>query len=160
MKRFLLALTLILGLITPVCASEILTLPITTATTAQTGSIFQLRSGPVAATNMSLQATFTYGSGGTTADAWVQTSLDGGSTWSDVAHFSFATTSLRTIMNVSSTASVLATVTPTDGGALPANTAVAGIWGPLWRVKYTTVGTYAGGTKLLIDAIAIGLTSQ
>ena len=27
----------------------------------------------------------------------------------------------------------------------------AGLFGARWRVKYTTVGTYAGGTRLEID---------
>lgn len=160
MKRFLLALALTLGLMVPAQAVEILTLPITTATSALVGSTFQFRSGPVAATNMSLQATFTYGSGGTSADAWVQTSLDGGTTWSDVAHFNFTTASARTIMNVAANTPALATITPGDGGALAVNTALSGVWGNMWRVKYTTVGTYAGNTKLLIDAIAVGLTPQ
>jgi len=40
--------------------------------------------------------------------------------------------------------------TPTDG-ALTANTAVDGLLGVQWRVKWTTTGTYGAGTTLSID---------
>jgi hypothetical protein len=161
MKRILLALLLTLGLSAPALASEILTLPITTAVTAVTGSTFQLRFGPGAqAQNMTLQATLVYGSGGTTVDAWVQTSLDGGSTWTDVANFHFTTVApFRLVQNVSAVTAVVAAVTAQDG-ALTANTAVSGMFGNQWRVKVTTTGTYAGGTVLHVDAIGVGLTSS
>jgi hypothetical protein len=42
------------------------------------------------------------------------------------------------------------TLACTDG-TLAANTAKDGVLGALWRVKYTTVGTYAGGTTLNVD---------
>jgi hypothetical protein len=89
----------------------------------------------------------------------VQTSLDGGGTWVDVANFHFTTASARFVFNLSSATPVTTEYVPTDG-SLAANTAKDGILGPLWRVKYTTVGVYAGNTNLRVDAFANGLTAS
>jgi hypothetical protein len=48
-----------------------------------------------------LQANFTFGSGGATVSAFVQTSFDGGETWPDAANFSFTTASAIAIFNLS-----------------------------------------------------------
>ena len=48
--------------------------------------------------------------------------------------------------------------TPTDGTLAP-NTSKDGLVGPIWRVKYTVVGTYTEGTILRVDAFAQGVTS-
>jgi len=101
---------------------------------------------------------FTYGSGGTTVDVYIQTSIDGGLTWIDIMEFAFTTTTLKKVNSVSvyqTSASPYAPVTPSDG-ALTASTAVPGILGDRIRVKYTSVGTYAGSTTLAIYAIAKG----
>lgn len=108
--------------------------------------------------NLTLQGNFTYGSGGTTADAWVQTSFDGGATWTDIASFHFTTASARKVVNLSAATPVATQASPTDG-ALTANTAVDGLLGPLLRVKYASAGTYAG-TTLRIDAASIDLPNQ
>lgn len=165
MRRFLLAFLLILGLITPASAVTLLSTPVTTAVTAVVTQTFQIRPGPggqFLPASMLLQGNLTYGSGGTTIDAWVQTSIDGGGTWMDVARFSWSTASARLLLNVSSATSIIAAVTASEGGVggtpLGVNAAKDGIFGSMWRVKYTTVGTYAGGTTLRIDAISSGLT--
>ena len=101
--------------------------------------------------SLTLQANFTYGSGGTSADAYVQTSLDGGSTWMDVAEFGFTTSSARKAFNLTN-AAVTSVATPGDA-ALTANTCVNGFLGSLYRVKYVTTGTYAGSTTLVITAV-------
>lgn len=148
-----------LALAAPASAAQLLLKTVTTAQAAQVSSSFQLRSSPgqsALPTSVTLQGTFTYGSGGTSADAWVQTSLDGGGTWTDVANFHFTTSSARFVYNLSSATPVTTEYTPTDG-TLGANTAKDGVIGPVWRVKYTTVGTYAGGTALRIDAFANGI---
>lgn len=148
-----------LALASPVRATELLQIAVTTAQTAQVSPSYQLRSSPGQAglpTNMALQGAFTYGSGGTSADAWVQTSLDGGASWIDVADFHFTTANGRFVFNLSSATPVTTEYTPTDG-TLAANTAKDGLIGPLWRVKYTTVGTYAGSTGLRIDAFSNGI---
>jgi hypothetical protein len=70
-----------------------------------------------------------------------------------VAECSFATTSARKGYNVSGLTGGASPLTFTDG-SLTANTALAqGIMGNKWRVKYTTVGTYAGGTTLNVDVV-------
>ncbi len=107
-----------------------------------------------------IQANFTYGSGGTSVDAWVQTSIDDGLTWADVANFHFTTSSARFLFNLSALTPVTVQYTPTDG-ALAANTAKDGLLGAIWRVKSTSVGTYAGGTTLRVDMVARGrMTAQ
>ena len=136
-------------------------LAITTAVSAQTTPVLQIRPGPGGQRSPDtaiLYANLTYGSGGTTIDAWVQTSVDGGSTWIDVANFHFTTASAKFLFTLNSATSVTTEYTPTDG-TLTANTAKDGIIGSQWRVKYTTVGTYAGNTTLQIDAAIDGLTS-
>lgn len=118
---------------------------------AEQGSRLRLNGTP---RNLTLQANFVYGSGGTTVDAYVQSSLDGGATWTDIANFHFTTSSARRLFNLSALTPVTSQATPTDG-ALAANTAVDGLLAPLLRVKTVTTGTYAGGTQLLIDAHSI-----
>ena len=128
-------------------------LAITTAQAAQVAASALFRDRAPA--HVLLHANFTYGSGGTSADAWVQTSLDGGATWCDVANFHFTTASARKFFNLSSMTPVATQATPTDG-SLAANTCVDGLVGPLWRVKYTTVGTYAGSTTLAVHIVGDG----
>ena len=101
---------------------------------------------------MALQATLTYGSGGTSITAWVQTSLDGGLTASDVTNFAFTTASARVGAQVSALTAIGTPVALTDS-TLASNSSAAAPIGPLWRVKYTSVGTYAGGTTLRVDAV-------
>jgi hypothetical protein len=86
---------------------------------------------------LTIQAVFTYGSGGTTAKAWVQTSVDDGTTWVDIANFAFTTSSARRLYTLTR-AAVTSIATPSDG--------------TLDRVKLTTTGTYAGDTTLVITA--------
>lgn len=129
---------------------NVLTLPITTAQAAQVSTIIKLPSWSI---GLTILANFTYGSGGTTADAWIQTSLDGGISWMDIFEFGFATASAKKAMTVISDTPVLVPTTPSDG-TLAANTAISGFIGDRLRVKYTTVGTYGGSTVLQLDAIA------
>lgn len=148
-KRFFVALALLCGGATPSFAANLATLAITGAVSAQTTTALQFKDG--APQNLTLQATFTYGSGGTTTDAWVQTSIDGGNTWTDICNFHFTTASARFIFNLSSLTPVSTEYTPTDG-TLTANTSKDGVLGSRIRVKYTVTGTYAGGTTLSVDA--------
>ena len=163
MRRLFLVFIFALGLIAPASALELLSLPITTATGPAVSQTFQIRPGPggqwLPAT-MTVQGTFTWGSGGTSTDAYLQTSIDGGTTWTDVAEFHFLAASARFIWTLESSliAAPVQVTAPTDG-AMTANTALSSVFGNMWRVKYVTVGTYAGGTTLRIDAIANGLTT-
>ena len=151
-RRFLLlAIAAVLGS-TPAAAMNLL--PATTITTAispaQVSSVIKLNGAP---RNLTAQFNFTYGSGGTTADAYLQTSLDGGLTWTDIANFHVTTSSARKIINLNSQTAETTQITPTDG-SMTSNTAQDGVLGPQLRVKYQSTGTYAGGTTLQIDIAA------
>lgn len=104
----------------------------------------------VAPRNVTVQANFGYDSGGTTVDAYLQTSIDNGATWIDVAQFHFATAAGIRVYNLNSQTPVTAAYTPTDG-SLAANTSKDGILGNQLRVKYVTTGTYGGASTLSID---------
>jgi hypothetical protein len=130
-------------------------LPSVTITTAAAGVL-----GPTIQVSpqdrIGLYANFVYGSGGTTLKAWVQTSLDGGATWCDVVAFAFLLVSKRSYFNLT-TATLRSTILTTFTDAtLADDTAVDNLHGNLWRVKYTSTGTYAGGTTLRIDAAGAG----
>lgn len=147
LKRASLALAVCV-IAAPALAANILIDPITTAQTNALSSVLQFRDSQRQA--VTIQATFTYGSGGTSADTYVQTSFDGGATWTDVANFHFTTASARFIYNLSALTPKTTEVVPTDG-AIAANTSVDGVIGPLWRTKTTSVGTYATSTSLRVD---------
>jgi hypothetical protein len=100
--------------------------------------------------SLTVQANFIYGSGGTTVDAYLQTTLDGGATWCDIANFHFTTSSARKIFNLNSQTPETTQVTPTDG-SMTANTAQDGVLGSQFRVKYQSSGTYGGTTTLQVD---------
>lgn len=93
----------------------------------------------------SIEVRLQYGSGGTTIDHYVQTSLDQGSTWLDVAQAHFTTASATKVFNLSALTPVTPPVSPGDG-TLAANTAQDGVIGPRWRTKTVVAGTYAGTT--------------
>ena len=133
-------------------------LPITTALSATRTSPLQFRAPRQMATNVLLWAVFTYGSGGTTADAYVQTSIDG-TNWIDVANFHFTTSSGKALFNLYSGTAHTTQLTSFTDGSLTANTSLDGVVGNLWAVKYVTTGTYAGGTILRVDMISNGLTA-
>lgn len=130
---------------------SVLALRSSTITTALTGDVTSAVIPVGRVEGLTLYATFTYGSGGTTAKAWVQTTLDGGVTWVDIANFAFTTSTASRAYNLTG-AAVTSIATPTDG-SLADNTSVNGLLGEQFRVKVTTTGTYAGSTTLAIYAI-------
>jgi hypothetical protein len=132
---------------------QIAILPAKTITAALTGwttDVFKY--GNAFPKMITAWAAFTYGSGGTTAKAWLQTSFDNGSTWMDVMCFAFATTTAKKAAQVNNFVAQANVVTPTDA-TLADNTIVNGIIGPRLRLKVTTTGTYAGGTTLAVTAM-------
>jgi len=129
---------------------NVILLPTTTITTAVTGTVTTGIGQLIAPTYLGLQAIFTYGSGGTTAKFWIQTSFDRGVTWCDIVNFAFTTATATKIASVNGfPAAGVTPVAPTDG-TLADNTLNNGLFGTHWRVKYTTTGTYAGGTTIQI----------
>jgi len=95
--------------------------------------------------HLALLAKFDYGSGGTSVKAYVQTSLDGGETWVDIACFTFATADASKVLTLNRVASIAASYTPLDS-ALGDDTAKDGILGDVLQVKLVTTGTYAATT--------------
>lgn len=102
--------------------------------------------GMLAAT---VQFKFAYGSGGTSVKAYLQTTIDQGSAWVDVACATFTTSSATKVINLSGLTPKTTAVTPADG-ALTDDTCVDGILGDRWRVKITTTGTYGSSTSLSV----------
>lgn len=115
-----------------------------TAADTQAGTPVTGLDGMSAAT---LQLRLAYGSAGTTVRAYVQTSLDQGSTWIDLACVLFGTASEVAVLNFSGLTPKTTAVVPTDG-AMTDDTAVDGILGDRLRVKVVSTGTYAGSTVL------------
>ncbi len=121
--------------------SETITAAVTGVTPDPSGADFY-------ADYVALEAVFVYGSGGTNATVYVQTSFDGGLSWVDVASFQFLLASLKRVSTITTaTAPAAQAFTPTDG-ALAVNTVINGVIGDLWRCKLTTTGVYAGGTSI------------
>lgn len=104
-------------------------------------------------TAVSILARLIYGSGGTTVRAYVQTSLDQGTTWIDVACILFGTTSEAEVVNLSGLTPRTTPAAPTDG-SLADDTSFDGILGDQLRVKTISTGTYAGSTVLSVRAVA------
>ncbi len=125
-----------------------------TITTALAAVIRGSTSGLYGMRDIAIEANFVYGSGGTTAKVWIQTSLDGGANWIDICNFAFTTSSARLVTTLS-VADAAATITPVDG-TLADNTEVLGILGDMIRAKLTTTGTYAGGTTLNVNYVPQG----
>ena len=125
--------------------SSLLNVAVTTAVTAQVGSTFQLRNAPggTAPVGITVQGTVA-GTLGTTMQWWLQTSVDGGTTWCDVASFSHASAGrvAGTVTSAPSAGVVPAAVT--DGSL--ASASVVNLVGNWWRVKYTTTGTWTAGS--------------
>jgi hypothetical protein len=91
---------------------------------------------------VTLECQFAYGSGGTTLKVWVQTTLDNGQTWIDIACLAFTTASAIKVLNLSGLTPVTTAIVPTDG-AMADNTCQDGVLGSALRVKMTSTGTYA-----------------
>jgi hypothetical protein len=119
---------------------------ITAPVTAQIGPTVKFNRRP---DTLNIQGNFIFGSGGATATLYVQTTLDGGRTWTDIAKFAFTTSSARSIFNLSSRTPVIAAAAATDGTL--AGAALDGVLGPWFRTKLTTTSTYAGGTTIAAD---------
>lgn len=102
---------------------------------------------PVGLSSLVTQAIFVRGGGGTTCDVFLQTSLDNGATWMDIAQWALATTTVTKIHSVRPYTAVAANITPTDG-TMTDNTILDGVLGDRLRVKSIVVGTYSSTSTL------------
>ena len=124
-----------------------------TITAAQSASSKTAVTGLARAKSVALHCIFDYGSGGTTAVVWVQTSFDSGTTWVDIANFAHTTSDLSRAYNLSGLTPVTTVYTVTDG-SLADNTCKDGLIGDQLRVKFTSTGTYGGTTTMKVYAVA------
>lgn len=108
--------------------------------------------GPRTPEGLVVESIFDYGSGGTTAKVFVQTSLDGGTTWFDVVSQAFATTDASKVSAVSTAIAPASQAFAPGDAALTDNTVVQGVLGDRIRAKLVTVGTYAGSTTIAVWA--------
>ena len=137
-------------------AMERLTLlPVHTISAAETAISGTIITGLMGVTVVSVQAIFVYGAGGTTTTVWLQTTLDNGVTWFDIAQWAFTTATVTRIHSVRTATAVAANYTPTDA-ALGANAIKDGLLGDQLKIKYTTTGTYTGVTTLEVLGVARG----
>lgn len=97
--------------------------------------------------DITLYANFDWTSGGTSVDAYVQTTIDG-TNWIDIANFHFTGADAAKVLSVSASGDLAANPTLTDG-SLAADTVLSGLIGDQLRVKYIVVGTYAASTLSL-----------
>lgn len=102
---------------------------------------------------LNVQARLAYGSGGTDARLYIQTSLDQGTTWIDIACVLFGVASENKILNFSGLTPKLTQMAPTDG-SLGDDTAVDGVLGDRFRCKIISIGTYSGSTVLSVRLVA------
>lgn len=114
-------------------------LGITTALTSSAQTAMEDMAGALAVT---LEANFTYGSGGTTCIVTVQTTFDGGTTWRDIARFDFATATAVKVANLSG----LLSKAVTAYAALSAEGVFDGVLGDEFRAIVTSTGTYVNTT--------------
>lgn len=116
------------------------------AAATQIGDVVDDLSGALAIT---LSARLAYGSGGTSCYAVVETSLDQGVTWVQIARFDFTTSGLQKILTVSG---LTPRVAAANAGSLSADTALDGTIGDRLRATVVSTGTYAGSTVLSVRA--------
>lgn len=127
--------------------------PITTALSLTRGTVFQFGRGAIFKRPRSIGFWFNFSgtvTGGTSAKAYVQASLDGKQNWYDIACFAAANTAMKRMFNLSALTAVTSIATP-GSAALADNTSLDGLIAPYLSVLYVTVGTYAGAA-IEIDA--------
>lgn len=112
----------------------------------QIGEVVDELSGALAIT---LSARLAYGSGGTSCYAIVDTSLDQGVTWVQIARFDFTTSGIQKMLTVSG---LTPRVAAANAGSLSADTALDGTIGDRLRATVVSTGTYAGSTVLSVRA--------
>lgn len=104
--------------------------------------------------NISLEAKFVRAGGGTNTKVWVQTSLDGGVTWFDIACFAFLTTTANKLHALRlDVPTVMTPATVPASATLADDTVLNGIWGDKIRTLLTTTGTYTGASSIEVHAV-------
>jgi hypothetical protein len=89
-------------------------------------------------TAVTLEASFQWGSGGTSCSAVVQTTFDGGTIWRDIARFDFTTATAVKHCNLEG----LLSKAVTSYAVLASEGVYDGVLGDQLRAVVTSVGTY------------------
>jgi hypothetical protein len=121
-----------------------------TSAATQTGTP---QTGLAGLTALSCQVRMSGGAAGTKINVYIQTSLDQGQTFGDIANIAFANTSGVQWINVSALDKVTTPTAPGDG-TLADNTVLDGILGDQLRAKVVSTGTYTGGTLASVRCVA------
>lgn len=103
--------------------------------------------------SLTVSLRFAWGSSGTAVKVYLQTSLDGGNVWIDIACVVFNTASEHEVLNFSALTPKTTPLVPTDG-SLADDTAVDGLLGDRVRLKVVSTGTYAGNSALVGRMVA------
>ena len=109
---------------------------------------------PFGTRTLSAQMAFVRAAGGTTCDVFLQTSLDGGSTWIDIMQWAPTTTTLTRISVIKLDIAFTANYTPLDG-SLGDNSIKDGLLGDIVRAKIITTGTYTGASSVALTVVAL-----
>ena len=99
------------------------------------------------------ESIFLYGAGGTTCKVYVQTSLDGGTTWFDIMQHAFTTSAANKVSSVTGDIAPAAQALTPGDAALTDNTIIQGVVGDRLRVKVVSAGTYTGATSIAVYAV-------
>lgn len=102
---------------------------------------------------LTCQAKLFYGGGGTQINVYIQTSIDQGATWFDVANIQFGTASATEIINLSGLTGVTTPTAPSSQ-ALTANTTFNGPLGDRLQAIVVSQGTYTGSTLASVRCVA------
>jgi hypothetical protein len=103
---------------------------------------------------LTVQSKFLYGAGGTATRVFVQTTLDGGATWVDIANHDFAQTAATKISSVTSDVAPASQAFAPGDAALTTNTIIQGVIGSRIRAKVVSTGTYTGATSIDVRVVA------
>lgn len=117
-----------------------------TAATAYVGDWFD---GFEGIESLTAQFRLEWGGAGSVIKCYLQTTLDDGEVPIDIGCVTFATAA-KTVLYAFTKIPVLTAVVPTNG-ALADDTAINGLLGPKFRVRFTSTGTaYTGSTVLTV----------
>jgi hypothetical protein len=137
--------------------TTLLNVAITTAVAGLVGTVFQVRGRDAERPAiMAAQGTFV-GTAGTSCTWWLQTSLDQGISWSDALAYAHVAAGRAGGVICSNPGAGAAPVLLTDGTAT-SPFVQSGIFGSLWRIKYSSLGTWTLG-NLRVDVDSDGIVS-
>lgn len=102
---------------------------------------------------VTIEVRFAYGSGGTKTNVYIQSSIDQGQTWFDVANVAFTTASGSELVNLSGLDKLTTPTAPTNL-TLADNTVLDGPIGDRLQAVVVSTGTYGGATLVSVRAVA------